>query len=265
MCETSESPCAVDIAKELQELNIVDISPNTVRRRLSETDLHGRALVKKPLLKQNHVKGRLNFVDKYQNWTEKEWKQVLWSDESKICLNGSDGRRWTWKRSGEQLKRKHVKSTIKYDKSVMVWGCFSSSGVGDIHIIKDTLTSAKYVRILSNHMVPSARRLIGPKYIFQQDNDPKHTANNTKKWFQDKKIELLDWPAQSPDLNPIENLWNHLKQLIRKENIKNIKDLPSAIERCWKSISKEYCETLVKSMTQRIDETIKNKGLWTKY
>ena len=147
----------------------------------------------------------------------------------------------------------------------MVWGCFSANGVGDIHIIKDTLTSAKYVRILSDHMVPSARRLIGPKYVFQQDNDPKHTANNTKKWFQDKKIELLDWPAQSPDLNPIENLWNHLKQLIRKENITNIKDLPSAIERCWKSISKEYCQSLVKSMTHRIDETIKNRGLWANY
>ena len=72
----------------------------------------------------------------------------MWSDETKICLHGSDGRRWTWRKKGEQLKAKHVKQTIKFDQYVMVWGCFSSNGVGDFYIIKDKLTSSGYIRIL---------------------------------------------------------------------------------------------------------------------
>ena len=201
----------------------------------------------------------------HQNWTKNDWSKVLWSDETKICLNGSDGRRWTWKRSGELLKSKHVKKTIKYDKSIMVWGCFTSAGVGDIYIIPDILTSHKYVRILSDHMVPSARRLFDAAYIFQQDNDPKHTAKNTKTYLQSKNIDVMQWPAQSPYLNPIENLWFKLKQDIRKAKCEKMIDFPNLLRKCWNDIDPDYCKKLVDSMPARIDQVIKNKGLWTKY
>ena len=138
---------SIDIAKQLRELKLVNISPRTVRNRLHEYDLHGRALAKKPLLTKRYIAKRLAFAKKYQNWTVDNWKKVLWLDKTKISLNGSDCRHWTWRRPGKLMQPKHVKQTIKHDKYVMAWGCFSWNGVGRIHVIEDSLTSPKYVRI----------------------------------------------------------------------------------------------------------------------
>lgn len=265
LAENSNEPNAVDIANSLAEMNLATISPQTVRNRLHQFELYGRNIISKPLLTNTHQKKRLAFAKKYQNWTINDWKKVLWSDESKINLHGSDGRRFTWRKPGERLLKKHVKQTIKHDKSIMVWGCFGWNGVGNLHVINGTLTSAKYVRILKDHMVPSAERLFQDDYIFQQDNDPKHTAKNTKSWFESNRIELLNWPPQSPDLNPIENLWYQLKTGIHKEKIHKIRDLPATLEQCWENLSIEKCRKLIESMPNRIDEVIKSKGSWTKY
>lgn len=246
-------------------MNIAKISPSTVQRRLNEDGLKGRAPIKKPLLTAKHIKARYNFGLKHQSWTVDDWKRVLFTDETKLNKRGSDGKVWTWRRTGELLKPKHVKTTIKHDDSVMVWGCFNSTGIGDIHILDDIMNAAVYIRILSSHMLPSARRLFKENFIFQQDNDPKHTAKKVKEYLKNKNITVLDWPSQSPDLNPIENLWDRLKILIRKEKIEKKSDFKEAIIRCWNGIKPEYCNALIESMPRRMDELVKNKGLWINY
>jgi transposase len=263
--EESDEPNAEKLAKRLSELNIAKISPSTVKRRLNDDGLKGRAPLKKSLLTAKHIKARLEFGLKHQSWTVEDWKRVLFSDETKLNKRGSDGKTWTWRRTGELLKPKHVKQTVKHDQSVMAWGCFSSTGVGDIHIIQDIMNAGVYIRILSSHMLPSARRLFNENFIFQQDNDPKHTAKRVKEYLVSKKIILLDWPSQSPDLNPIENVWNELKKLIKLERIEKKSDLDGAIKRAWQNIKPEYCNSLIESMPRRMDQLVKNKGLWINY
>ena len=265
MIENSESPNASKVAEMLTEINLAAISPRTVRNRLKEVGLHGRAPLKKPLLTKKHIKSRFDFGLKHQKWTVEDWKKVLFSDESKLNRRGSDGKTWTWRKSGELLKAKHIKQTVKHDDSVMVWGCFSSACVGDIHVIEGYMNASIYIRILSGHMVPSANRLFSGSYIFQQDNDPKHTAKVVQNYLKGKNIEVLDWPSNSPDINPIENLWHELKKLIKLEQVKKKTDLHEALIRCWKKITPEYCNKLVESMPRRIDQLVKNKGLWTNY
>ena len=190
---------------------------------------------------------------------------MLWSDETKICLHGSDGRKWAWRRVGEHLKPRHVKSTINHDYSVMVWGCFASNRVSQLNIVDGTMDAKQYISILETSMVPSARELIGQNYVFQQDNDPKHTSKLAKTWFQKKNINVLEWPSQSPDLNPIENLWSIFKNEIHKLNLTRKSQLVDEMEKAWKLLDSELCKRLVTSMRGRLREVIANKGLWTNY
>ena len=91
-----------------------------------------------------------------------------------------------------------MQGTVKHQKSISVWGRFSWNGFGDLHRVKGILTGTEYRKILIHHMVPSANRLNPEGFIFQQDNDPKHTSNVVKKYLQNKKIEAMNWPAQLP-------------------------------------------------------------------
>jgi transposase len=103
--------------------------------------------------------------------------------------------------------------------------------------------------------------------IFQQDNDPKHTSRLAKKWFEDHNIKVLDWPPQSPDLNPIEHLWSHLKQKLAdfEEPPKEVNELWDRVQEVWETIEVEYCRTLIESMPDRIRAVLKAKGGYTRY
>ena len=115
-------------------------------------------------------------------------------------------------------------------------------------------------------MAPTLRRL-GAGFKFQQDNDPKHKSKVVQKYLTNAKFSVLEWPSQSPDLNPIENIWGLIKQRLRKLHLapKNLDDVYDFIKREWESLRKEYLLTLVHSMPSRIEAVIKNKGYATKY
>ena len=83
----------------------------------------------------------------------------------------------------------------------MIWGCFSSAGTEALVRIEGKMDGAKYRKILEENLLPSARKMkLGWKFTFQNDNDPKHTAKATFEWLRNKKINVLEWPSQSPDL-----------------------------------------------------------------
>ena len=123
-----------------------------------------------------------------------------------------------------------------------------------------------YKQILIHQLIPNANELFKDKsWVFQQDNDPKHTANNVKNYLKNKKLVVLSWPAQSPDLNPIENLWNILDHGIKTRTPKNEEELFQILQNQWKNISGELLQSLVESMPRRCKAVIKSRGFTTKY
>ncbi len=220
----------------------------------------------KPLLNQRQRQKHLTWAVEKKNWTVAQWSKVLFSDESKFCISfGNQGPR-VWRKSGEAQNPCCLKSTVKFPQSVMIWAALSSAGVGPLCFLKSTVNAAIYQEILEHFMLPSADKLYGDaEFIFQQDLAPAHTAKGTKSWFNDHGVTVLDWPANSADLNPIENRWGIVKRKLRDTRPNNADELKATVKETWASIPPQQCHKLITSMPRRIEAVIKAKGAPTKY
>ena len=143
------------------------------------------------------------------------------------------------------------------------------NGVGMLVEVEGKMNADQYCQILSDGVVESFEKLEmeeGEQY-FQQDSDPKHTSRKATEWFEDKGIQVLSWPAQSPDLNPIGYLWEHLKRQLRKysDPPKVAHELWNRLVDEWNGISPRFCQSLIESMPRHIQAVIKANGGHTKY
>ncbi len=130
----------------------------------------------------------------------------------------------------------------KFPHSVMIWVAMSSAGVGPLCFLKTNVIAPVYQDILEHFMLPSADQLFkDADFIFQQDLAPAHTAKSTKSWLNDHGVGVLDWPANSPDLNPIENLWGIVKRKMRNKRPKNADELKATVKETWASIPPQQC------------------------
>ncbi len=137
--------------------------------------------------------------------------------------------------------------------SVMVWGCVSALGKGNLHFCDGTINAEKYIEILEHNMLPSRRHLFqGRPCIFQQDNAKPHSAHITKSWLRRKRVRVLDWPACSPDLSPIENVWRILKRKMRQRRPRTVAHLKTCLQEEWDKITPETLHHLVSSVPKRL-------------
>lgn len=194
-------------AREIGESLNLNIDVSRIRARLREASLFGRIARRKPMISEKNRQKRLEFARTHVNKPIEFWKSILWSDESKFELFSSKRRQRVWRKVGQAFCPTFVQCTVKGTVSVMVWGCFNWNGTGSLHFIDGIMRADDYIEILESELVQSVVGLeIESSFIFQQDNDPKHTAKKTRKFFDENFIKVLNWPPQSPDLNPIEHL-----------------------------------------------------------
>jgi len=255
-----------EITENFINLLNISVSSRTIQRTLHQEGYSGHAAKKKPFISEQNKKKRFGWCRMRKNWIN-EWENIIWSDESRYELFNNDSRNWVWRKKDERYKIECLKPTVKNSIGIMVWGCFCNNKLGPLVLIEGTLNSDRYIELLEEHLLPYLNNLGIENHIFQDDNAPCHASNKTKKWKEDNSIERLPWPAQSPDLNPIENLWNELEKRIRNHRPmpKNKNEFFAALQTEWYKIDKSKLIQLVKSMRYRVAEAIRNKGHPTKY
>lgn len=254
------------LASELAQRGTT-VCPSTIRNTCKKYGYNGRVARKKFWVNKINRQKRLEFAKEYRNKNEDFWNDVIFSDESKFNIFGSDGRRMVWRKKNTEMNPNNLIPTVKHGGgSVMVWGCMNAKGVGKLHFIEGKMDHRMYIQILKENLGSSAEKFgLQNSYVFQQDNDPKHTAENTKLWLLYNTPKQLKTPPQSPDMNPIEHLWKVLDDAIRKRQISNKEDLKIALKEEWDKIPSSVTENLVKSMPRRLYAVIKSKGNPTKY
>uniref|UniRef100_A0A3Q3X304 Tc1-like transposase DDE domain-containing protein n=1 Tax=Mola mola TaxID=94237 RepID=A0A3Q3X304_MOLML len=205
---------------------MLPVSTVTIRRRLCEAKFSARRY-------KEHI-----------NWPKEKWRSILWTDESKIVIFGSRGHR--------QFPQYTVKTVMHGGTSIIIWACFSYYGVGPISRVPGIMDQFGYIKILEVTL-PYAEDEMPLKWVFQQDNDPKHTSKRAASWFQTNNIKVMECPAQSPTLYPIQNLWGDIKNAVSEAKPKKAR------------IPVHRCQKLVDSMQHRCETVLRNRGYTTKY
>lgn len=252
-------------ARELVKVLKLPIKARQVRQILAKSEfMHWAKRYSVPALTKLHKERRKKFAEKYQLW-EEQWDDVIFSDESKFNLDGPDGYQKYW--HDKRKPREQYKKRQNGGGSVMVWGAFSRNGKSELIFLNGNQKAEDYIYTLSEHLLPFAHLHHGTDFIFQQDNASIHTANVTKTWFHESNIEVLEWPAKSPDLNPIENLWAILARDIydHGRQFNSVQELKQQIQISWDNISISLLQSLSESMPDRLLACMQKKGDKTKY
>lgn len=238
----------------------------TVRRRWREYGLERRRARKKWFMNERHASLRKRWAELMLQTRASEWKRVLWCDEKTFRL-GVYGVEWVTRQQGEALEKKNLAVNDRYAGKVQVSVSISALGQGAMSIFEENMDAKKYESILHDFHLPAARQMFGvarPWYLVH-DNDRKHTAKLVKQFLARQHVRVLPWPAKSPDINVVENLWSVMTTKVHDLSPSTVEELKAALLQAWQSIDVEYLSTLVQSVPERLQAVIAADGWQTKY
>lgn len=243
------------------------LSSSSVRNILRKYGIKSYAAVKKPFLTLSQRKRRVVWAKEHSKWDENKWSSVVFSDESLFQSFNSSQHVSVKRTATERLNPACIQPVLRHGPQVHVWGSFSLYGTGVLKRVEGQLNAEKYQREIINDIDIIGRCLVFPQrsFIFQQDLAPPHRANSTREFLEDKGIEVLKWPGNSPDLNPIENIWGIVNKRLNSQSFNSSEELAKAVQSEWYAISSKICKNLIRSMPRRIKMVIKSKGFPIKY
>lgn len=244
------------------------ISSTTIRRRLHSGNLRSRRPLRVPRLLPRHIAARLRWAQQHRNWLLPQWRNVLFSDETRIGLASDSRRHRVWRAPGRQERLAFPQEVVPYQGgTVMFWGGIMFNRRTALIPIERTMTGNIYAENIIRPIIHLLRNDIGENFIFMDDNARPHRTQAVQNALQDGNIRRLDWPAMSPDMNPIEHMWDYVKRAIRSRNHPpiSVQELTLAAQEEWNNIPQQTINNLIISMHRRVSALLENRGRHTEY
>ena len=240
-----------ELVEKLLQNGNVDVSRWTIQRQLKRLGYKSSLPYKTPMSTQQQKDARVQWAITHQN---DDWSRTIFTDETCYQLFRNTIRRWSKNPKAE------VKRIPKNRQKILVWGGFSIKDLVGYHSFTDIMDGAYYIQILQDHLIRNARKQFGRRWRLLQDNDPKHKSRIVKKLLDEEVPEVIDWPSNSPDANPIENLWSVIKRRVEKRRPSNLNELNKFLHDEWNTVDTLIINNLIKSMKSRCLALIESKG-----
>ncbi|GFW68827.1 transposable element Tcb2 transposase [Trichonephila clavipes] len=210
-------------------------------------------------------RNRLCWAREHVSWTQQQWASVLFTDESRFTMESDSGRLLIWRE--QQRTRYHQSNTVERHSyrggGILVWAGISLGGHTDLHVFHGgTVTGLRYRdEILDPYVRPYAAA-IGNDFILMDDNARPHQARIVEEYLEDHGLERMEWPARSPDLNPIEHLWDYLGREVAALNPppRSLHELKQGLLCVWSSLPIPVFDNLINSMGNRCRQCIQVRG-----
>jgi transposase len=265
--------------RELLKESNLNVSKSTYYRMLKRHNIKKWLAAKRPKLTDIHAEKRLQWALEHRDWSIDQWKAIIWSDECTVERGAGKRQEWVFRTRLQRYDRDKIQAYHKgKDISIMVWAAFWGSGRSEILRVpfdpesqRGGASSHSYLGMLKE-IIPT---IWEPGLIFMQDNASIHTAKIVRDWLDELGIPVMEWPAYSPDLNPIEHCWAWIKDWIHKTH-PELEILPKrdnsannalfeAIVEAWEAMRDEILDNLINSMSRRCAAVIEAEGWYTKY
>ncbi|GBM59708.1 Transposable element Tcb1 transposase [Araneus ventricosus] len=244
------------------------VSRQTVYRRLGHIGLYARRPVRCVPLTATHCRLRLAWSREHALWTPQQWSCVMFSDESRFSLQCDSRRTFIWRALGTRYHQENTIERHRYGGA----GWLVSGGIilgsrTDLHAQSVTMTGHIYRDVILKQHVRLFRGAMGAEFLFMDDNARPHRANIVDECLQSEDITHMDWPAYSPDLNPIEHVWDMLRRRIaaRQPPPTYLPKLRRALLDEWCNIPQDQIDNLILSMPRRCKACIASSGRHTPY
>ncbi|GFU79519.1 transposable element Tcb2 transposase [Trichonephila clavipes] len=255
---------ARQLSSELATATGAVASRQTIYRRLNEKGLYARKPRVCVLLSSQKKRDRFNWCKEHQNWTEHQWSHVLFPDESRFSLTGDSKRVYIWRESGTRNDPSNIVERDRFGSGgVMVWGGIMIDGRTPLHVFRSgSVTGQIYRDEVLDPYVRLFRGAYGRDFLFMHDNARPHRANLVDEFLESEDIKRIPWPANSPDLNPIENLWDYLGRAIARRHPppRDVNGLKTALLEEWSLIPQTVINNVISSLKTRCDMCVRVRG-----